>query len=235
MLVSIVIPAYNEEKRIGKTLSSLGQLLHSDFNYEIIVADAGSSDKTKEIAEKFGAKVVTFDKKTVSYSRQKGFEAAKGEIIASLDADTIITPSWLENAVRRLNSRKDIVGVTGVVRTYESTPILEFWMRYVNSFFNWLHIILGLPLFSGQNFAVKRAAFKAIGGFNTEYFSAEDMDLSLRLRRVGKIVFEPKMVVFTSARRALKENKLGILLHAARNYIKVLVLNKNPETFADIR
>jgi len=235
MLVSIVIPAYNEEKRIGKTLSSVANLIHPDFNLEIIVADASSTDKTKEVARQFGAKVISIQKKTVSFSRQKGFEAAKGEIIASLDADTIVTPEWLVNAVERLISRKDIVGVTGVVRTYESNFLIEFWMRYVNTFFNWLHTILGFPLFSGQNFAVKKTAFEKIGGFNIDYFSAEDMDLSLRLRRVGKIVFEPKMVVFTSARRALKENKLGILLHAARNYIKVLFLNKKPEEFVDVR
>lgn len=235
MLVSVVIPAYNEEKRIGKTLTSVSKLLHPDFDYEIIVVDASSSDKTREMAKQFGAKVVTIEKKTVSYSRQKGFEAAKGEIIASLDADTLITHDWLQIIVKILTSKKEIVGVTGAVRTYESTPILEFWMRYVNSFFNWFHTILGFPLFSGQNFAVKKAAFEKVRGFNTEYFSAEDMDLSLRLRHVGKIVFEPKMVVFTSARRAMGENKLGILLHAARNYIKVLVLNKKPETFADVR
>ena len=94
MNLSVVIPAYNEEKRIGHCLKSV-------FNqtvkpYEVIVVDNNSTDRTVEIAREMGAKVVVQPLQGATYARNMGFDEAKGEVIARTDADTIVPNDWIE-------------------------------------------------------------------------------------------------------------------------------------------
>jgi glycosyltransferase involved in cell wall biosynthesis len=104
-MISIVIPALNEEKFIGRCLESLK---NQDFKdtYEIIVVDNGSTDSTAKIAGEMGARVVICPQKGVSYARQAGAQAALGEIIVQTDADTIYPRWWLARIQKQFTSHK---------------------------------------------------------------------------------------------------------------------------------
>jgi len=85
-IISVIIPAANEEKTLPFCLASLKKQTFS--NFEVIVIDNNSTDKTAAVAQKFGAKVVSEKKQGIIYARERGFQEAKGEIIARTDADT---------------------------------------------------------------------------------------------------------------------------------------------------
>ena len=98
--ISVVIPTRNEEKNIGHCLESLKALDYPPDRFEVILADAKSTDRTREIAEGYGARVVTNEGLSVAYGRQVGFEHSKGELVAFSDADCVMDPGWLRNAVK---------------------------------------------------------------------------------------------------------------------------------------
>jgi glycosyltransferase involved in cell wall biosynthesis len=92
-LISVIIPAFNEEKFLGNCLFSLK---NQDFNdFEIIVVDNNSRDKTSKIAKKFGVKLVSEKNQGAALARNRGAKEAKGEILAFTDADTILPKNWL--------------------------------------------------------------------------------------------------------------------------------------------
>ena len=94
MNISVVIPTFNEEKLLSKCLESLQKQTVKPF--EIIVVDNNSTDTTAAIAKKMGVKVISEKNQGISFARNAGFNAAKGDIIARLDADTTALPNWIE-------------------------------------------------------------------------------------------------------------------------------------------
>lgn len=110
-IVSVVIPAYNEEKTIGETISKTISLLKSlEIPYEIIVVDDGSTDKTRGIASNYNVKILTNGvNKGKGYALQRGFKEAKGEIIITLDADGSHNPEEIPRLMNHLFNGVDIV------------------------------------------------------------------------------------------------------------------------------
>lgn len=222
MLISVVIPTLNEEKYLGKTLEELNKQAHPDFDYEVIVADSSSTDRTVEIAKKYGAKAVIVPKVSPAFARQKGIEAARGEIIACLDADTLPSSDWLKILAREFTNDKDLVGLTGKVKILGKGALSKISFFFFQNIFYPLNFLLGKTIFNGQNFAVQKKAFLTIGGFNTSIHSGEDADLGLRLSKVGKVVFCPKVLVFTSPRREKEGINLNLLLRWPLSYLKLV-------------
>jgi len=104
--ISVIIPAFNEEKLLPRCLESLRNQDYED-EYEIIVADNGSTDDTAGIAREFGAKVVSCpNRRGVFHARQAGADAACGDIIAQADADTIYPRGWLRRIANQFASRQ---------------------------------------------------------------------------------------------------------------------------------
>lgn len=203
MKISIVIPTYNEEKYIGKTLKSINELsVESDWVLEKLVIDANSSDKTVEVAKLHGAKVISVEHRGIGYARQQGFLAAKGEVVAFTDADTIVPPDWLKRHIEIL--QKENVSLScGPFKVIDG----EFpYYQYVNyiQFFGWwvLSSLLRLPFAAGQNMAFWRVKAEAIGGFNEKLLITEDTDFSMRMKRVGKVIFSKENIVYSSGRRS---------------------------------
>lgn len=220
-LISVVIPALNEEKTIGKTLSSLIRQDYAD-QFEVIVADNGSNDKTAEIARQFGAKVIFAKQKGVARARQAGFEVAKGDIVASTDADTILPGNWLSSIISEFNNRPDAVAICGMFHFYDGGFILKIatsiFSYYVFKIFDWC---------AGFNLAVKKEAFTKVGGFNLNLALAEDIELCRRLKKVGKVYLLPFLKVKTSARRFNKLGFFGGLWDYSSNYFKIFYLHNN--------
>lgn len=234
MKISIVIPTYNEEKYIGKTLKSVKQLDTDGWEVEIIIVDAGSTDKTAQIAKTFGAKVVIIPHRGIGFARQKGIEHAAGEIIAFTDADTIVAENWLSLHVRALAK-------PGVVLTYGPFKVSDGsfpYYHYVNyiQFYAWwiIHYLFGLAFAAGQNMAFWRDKAKSVGGFNTQLPILEDNDFSLRMAKIGKVVFLKDAVVYSSGRRS-KEG-LGFFVRTTVAVVKYYFLRqKNLQRFPDFR
>jgi len=115
MFISVVIPAYNEEKYLGRCLRALRNQNYPRSCYEVIVVDNGSTDSTAEIARSCGARVVREGVKGVAWARQRGALAAMGEVIAFTDADTIVLPHWLARIAAHFTADPTLGGLYGPV------------------------------------------------------------------------------------------------------------------------
>ncbi len=234
MLVSVVVPAINEEKYIRRCLEALAHQEHSGFDIEVILVDGNSTDRTREIASAYNVRVLVQKQRGIAQARQLGFEAARGEIIASTDADSAPPRDWLMRLVAELHSAPEIVGVYGPIRLYDGKPYEDLLSHYLAGSYLYFNAVIQRPAFSGQNFAVWRAAWIRVGGFDTHWVSAEDMNLSLKLRRIGRVKFCWDIQVATSGRRT-REGYGRVLTHTLSNYIRVTWLNASPLPFTDIR
>jgi cellulose synthase/poly-beta-1,6-N-acetylglucosamine synthase-like glycosyltransferase len=229
MFISVVVPAYNEEKYITKCLTSLKSQNFQQENYEIIVECSGSQDKTKEIALSFGAKVVDVGKiEGVSWARQRGGSESRGDTIAYTDADTVLPPNWLSGIAKAM-ADTDVVCVGGMVKPLGRSILVSF-VFVVYYWFLRLNKIFGKALLWGSNLAVRKDAFEEVGGFNVELLTSEDWDLALRLqKRFGKgaVVYNPNLRVYTSTR---KQKNLPVFLRyflsGVISYINVVILGK---------
>ncbi len=234
MLVSVVIPALNEEKYIGACLQALQCQKHAGFDVEVIVVDDGSTDGTASIARGYGARVICQMHRGVSGARQAGFEAALGDIIASMDADTVPPTDWLTRLVAELSREPETVGVYGPFRLCGSTRIEETGSQVLSTLSFWVNNCAGKPTFSGQNFAVRREAWAHVGGFDPDWACCEDTLLSLKLAKIGRVKFCGSIVVPTSARR-IKEGYWNIFKRSLSNYFRVMWFHARPLAFPNLR
>ncbi|WP_238581993.1 glycosyltransferase family A protein [Dehalococcoides mccartyi] len=118
-MISVVLPACNEEKFLPRSLDSL---CRQDFgSYEVIVVVNGSTDKTALVARKYPVKILHCEKHSAFYARQIGAEAASGEIIVQADADTIYPPDWLSLIYADFKRQPSAVAVAGVYK-YADPP-----------------------------------------------------------------------------------------------------------------
>src|SRR5258706_9663525 len=104
MTISVVIPAYNEQKYLPKTLESLKKLDRKPD--QIVVVDGGSTDATATVARAHGATVITVAHRGIGYARDKGLEKATGDIVAFTDADTVVPHDWLVKIEETLSRPK---------------------------------------------------------------------------------------------------------------------------------
>jgi cellulose synthase/poly-beta-1,6-N-acetylglucosamine synthase-like glycosyltransferase len=231
--ISVVVPAYNEEKYITSCLESLDIQNYPKNKYEIIVELSGSNDKTEEIAKSFGAKITnTGTKDGVASARQNGSKAANGEIIAQTDADTRVPKDWLAK-INQVFQRSEVIGVTGAVEFTQTNWFYKSLAKFVYPIYLRMMFLFGKSVFTGMNFAIRKETFDKIGGFNTKLLSAEDVDLGIRAGRTGKIVYDTNLVVYTSARR-IEKSPIGFLKHHTLNSINYLFQGKS-RGFEDIR
>lgn len=229
--VSVIIPAHNEENFLPLCLSSLQRQDYTG-SYEIIVVDNASADGTAKIGARFGARVVYEAKPSPAWARQQGLLAAKGDIVAFIDADTMAPKGWLTRLVQHLKHRPEIVAVGGPCTYFD----LRLPARVVLRGFLFLtfivdHAIRRLTGKAGalwaSNFAAWKEKLLEVGGFDTKMkFFGEDVELPLRLKKKGKVSIIPTLFVLTSARR-FKE--LGLwcgLWNYGINYFSVLFFHK---------
>jgi peptidoglycan/xylan/chitin deacetylase (PgdA/CDA1 family) len=189
-LVSIVIPAYNEEETIASCIDALKAQDYSG-KYEIIVVDNASSDNTSAVAGAKGVRVVSEPQKGYVRALMRGFSIANGSIIACTDADSLVPRNWLSRIAKTL-SRPNVVAITGVF-SFSDGPC---WIRLIGSVFGKLNWQL-----AGANMAVWAWAYRKAGGFSTAVNMGADKELGLRLNSVGKVVIDRRLTVATSSRR----------------------------------
>lgn len=199
--VSIIVPAYNEEKTIEKTLKSLVDQSYPHF--EIIVVNNNSSDHTESIAKRYTKKVYTEKKQGYHHAVRRGVRESKGTIITMCDADTIYKTDWLERGVKIFENDQRVVAVYGpALYVDNSLPV-----KVIGSFLYWFACyfsrFVGVPATSGLNFLIKKSVYEAVGGYDPEIYNmvAIDIELGQRLKKQGILKLSTRSLPLTSARR----------------------------------
>ncbi|MBW2466574.1 MAG: glycosyltransferase [Deltaproteobacteria bacterium] len=178
---SVIIPAYNEENLLPATLSSLQQAMESvSLKGEIVVVDNNSTDKTKLVAQQYGARVIFEPHRQIAKARNSGARAAKSDFLVFLDADTIVPPQLLQNAISLL-SRKGFCG-GGTLLSFDSQ--LPFLADCLVRFWNWLSKTGKLA--AGSFIFCLARGFHDIGGFDENIYAAEEITFSRKIKAWGK-------------------------------------------------
>lgn len=206
-MLSVVIPAYNEEAHIARCLEALKRQGRSE-DLEVILVNNGSTDRTETIARQNAGtlrfKVIQEPLKGIGAARAAGFQEAKGGIILSTDADTEVPERWVGMILQSFSDPR-VAAVTGTCRIQDCS-------RWRNALFNGLQprlmtlyrIVFGHYWLTGSNFAIRRDTYLRAGGFNPKIHLVEDLDLAFRVRKLGKIYFLRSAPVLTSGRRFKK-------------------------------
>ncbi|UCD95825.1 MAG: glycosyltransferase [Candidatus Bathyarchaeota archaeon] len=200
----------NEEQYLEDCLISLKKQKGCEDS-EIIVVDGGSTDATVKIAEKYADKVVISPKRSPSIQRNLGAKMATGDVLAFLDADTVAAESWLKGILEAFQDQS-VVCATGSLFSLEKIK-----RPYLYDLTNTLQRILvkiNYPLFWGASCAFRANAFQRIKGFDERLLTSEDHDISLRIRKIGKVVFDEKIQAFTSHRKFLQNERKAFLSYA---------------------
>lgn len=186
MLVSVVVPAHNEEHYIGKCLyavKSAAKYIAPD-EVELIVAANRCTDRTAAVARKCGALVVEDDSKCIAAVRNAGVNDASGEVIVTVDADSLMTKYALAEIIELLGSGKYIGGGSG-----QKFDRMSFGIAACSAYIAARLVPVMLKnggLLSGGMFWFFKSDFDAIGGFDESLVSLEDMDFAMRLNKLGK-------------------------------------------------
>jgi glycosyltransferase involved in cell wall biosynthesis len=224
-MISFIIPCYNEEAHIKDCIRSIRKIVWY-IPYEIIVVDNNCTDNTAVIAEEEQAFVIKEPRKGVVYARQAGYEAAKGFLIANIDADSKITNSWVWEALSRI-SNDNTVAVTGPLE-YENAGFglrLMTKLYYILAKFSNDHVGVFLQ---GGNAMIKKSALDKVGGYDLNIaFYGEDTMTAKRIQHLGKIVFNPKMKTTTSPRRLEEQGIVKTTWLYLTNYFSVTFKNKS--------
>lgn len=231
-LISVIIPSLNEEKYIGKTLQSLRRQTFKD--YETILVDNHSNDRTREIAKEY-AKVIEDKRKGVGLARNIGARSAKGKILLFLDADTMASENLLLEYAS-VFADGEVVAATGPILPLEKTSrfVAESY-KFVSVSFVKLSILVRRPSVVGANFAVRRSTFDRAGGFDEKLLTYEDWNLSNKLKKYGKIRYVDNALVYTSARRIFAWGVFGFFLYYVTNMFKYHATKKPRGDYVPIR
>jgi len=201
--ISIVVPAFNEEKFLAETLAQIksasSAFTNAGWDTELIVCDNHSTDRTAEIARAAGATVVFEPVNQISRARNTGAAAATGDWLAFVDADSHPSAELFADLIREIRSG-NCIGGGALFRWDHNTLNTRLWMPILNAGFRWRRMCNGPFMFA------ERAVFKEIGGFNPEIFFGEDLELGSRLEKVARemgkqFVILHRHPIVTSARR----------------------------------
>ena len=195
-LVSVIIPAKDAEKTIGECLQAVISQRELYFEYEVIVVDDGSQDRTADIAANFGVQVVRQQNAGPGGARNTGVAKARGEILAFTDADCVPVPEWLFHLVGAFDDPQ-VAGVTGTYRTHQIELIPRFVQQEYAAKYRRTARSEVIDLVDTNSAAYRREIFLANGGFNDTMTVVEDVELSFRLASQGyRLVFAPDAVVY---------------------------------------
>ncbi len=179
MKVSVIIPAFNEERLLAQTLAQVNRaraaFAPAGCDSELIVSDNNSTDRTAEIARATGATVVFEPINQIGRARNRGAAAATGDWLLFIDADSQPSPELFTAVAENIHAGRCVAGGC-VIRLDGNHRAAQFLTR------GWNWVSRHRRLLAGSFIFVEAAAFRAIGGFSDEFFTGEELDLSQRLK-----------------------------------------------------
>jgi glycosyltransferase involved in cell wall biosynthesis len=196
MKVSVVIPAYNDERTIGEAVAHSLFQTKGSLQVEVIVVDDGSTDDTAAVAESAGATVIRQQNAGPAAARNRGWKSATDRFICFTDSDCIPTAGWVENLLDGFTDSH----IGAVAGSYEIANPSSWLARWVHQEIMERHKRMPalVRAFGSYNVAIPRHVLKATGGFDPVYrrASGEDNDLSYRIIKKGwRIAFRPQAKV----------------------------------------
>lgn len=221
-MLSFIVPAHNEQGLLPETLRGVFTSAASvGCPFEVIVVDDASTDQTAQIARDAGAKVVSVHLRQIAAVRNAGARAAGGDVFFFVDADTLISPATLRQALEALE--QGAIGGGARIRLDEQCPL---WGRLGT----WLFTVVyfGLGLAAGCFLFTRRKPFEAVGGFDEAYYASEEVHLSRALRREGRFVIVAQPVL-TSGRKFRTFSAWGILKLPLRFLVQGFAVVKKRE------
>ena len=242
MTISVIVCAHNEAQYLTACLHSL--LAQTRTPDEILVINNASTDETSAVADEIpGVRVVDEPRKGLVVARETGRREARGDILVYVDADCRAPLTWLERVERRFDRDPALIALSGpyrfydwdwwgrlLIRAYDFTlaPATQLLVKYV--------LRMG-TIFYGGNFAVRREALEAIGGFDTTIeFHGEDTNVGRRLFAVGKVELCHDCFLYTSARRYIAMGKGTVFRLYVRNFTSEILHHKpKDKSHVDIR
>lgn len=216
-MLSIIIPTLNEEDYLPRLLECLRKQREGGGDFEIVVSDAGSEDRTRKIAKAFGCKVV--EGGLPAKGKNQGAKETKGNLLLFLDADVVLPEDFLKKAMEEFRKR-DLA-----IATFSLIPLSEkMWFQFLFNFFynyplkifedKWAHGAMGI--------LVKKNLHKILGGFDEEIKIAEDHYYVQEAAKIEKFGIIKSTKIFVSMRRFEKESwlKIGYKYSFAEIYMK---------------
>ena len=240
--MSVIVCAHNEAGYLPACLHSL--LAQSRRPDEIIVINNASTDETRAVAAQIpGVRVVDEPRKGLVVARETGRRAAQGDILVYVDADCRAPLMWLRRVERHFARDAQLLAISApyrfydwdwwgrtLIRAYDVTlaPVTQLLVKRI--------LRIG-TIFYGGNFAVRRPALEAIGGFDTRIeFHGEDTNLGRRLFAIGKVNLVRDCYLYTSARRYVAMGKGTVIRLYVRNFTSELWHHRPKDTVhVDVR
>ncbi|MCX7736145.1 MAG: glycosyltransferase [Candidatus Kapabacteria bacterium] len=234
--ISVIIPVFQEEKILEKTLQKYSDILRTKYNFELIISDGGSTDRTIEIAQKYADIVVRHNeprKQTIAEGRNKGASASRGDLLVFINADTVPeNPELFFNFISQLIDGKNKFSkfdalATRVYVAKDERLFKDLIFYFFHNFYVRLLNMIGLGMGRGECQIIKRTVFEKVGGYNPKIIAGEDFDLYKRISSVGSIGFVNELVVLESPRRFRKYGYLRIIFSWVVNSLSVIFYGKS--------
>ena len=206
-MISVVIPAFNEEKLLGATLACIREATRG-MDIELVVCDNNSTDRTAEIARQAGAKVVFEPLNQISRARNAGAAAASGDWLVFVDADSYPDAALFAGLAAAIGSGRYVGG--GATVRFDDADFLSH-----GAVSTWNAISRVMRWAAGSFVFCRSDAFRAIGGFSTELYASEEIDFSRRLKRLGRFTILHRHPLRTSGRK--------VRLYSKREYFRLLL------------
>ncbi|MBN2373233.1 glycosyltransferase [bacterium] len=225
---SVIIPAYNAEKTLPFCLEALSDQTFPGADYEIIVVDDGSTDETAKVVRRFRAGYIYQLNKGPASARNRGANAARGQIILFTDSDCVPQHSWIEEMTKPFEGRPEIIGVKGIYKTRQRQLTARFAQAEFEDRYDRLRRFPYIDMIDTYSAAFRRDKFLEAGGFDKGFPVAnnEDTELSYRLASAGcKMVFNPRAVVYHTHPDTLRKY---LLVKFWRGYWRIVVYRRYP-------
>lgn len=219
MKVSVVVPTYQEGKGIEAFLRQFERQTLPRTEFEVLVVDGESRDDTREIAARLADRVILQTSPGIGGARNDGVRIARAGIVATTDADCRLPVHWLEHIVEDL-ADPEVAAVCGPDGPFDGGFKARFIYFFVRGLIR-LAAFAGLYGTGGTNSAFRKDAFLEIGGYRNLPHS-DDVDVGVRIRAQGRIVYDPRLYVELSVRRLEKDGYLRTLFLWLQGDLKVL-------------
>jgi cellulose synthase/poly-beta-1,6-N-acetylglucosamine synthase-like glycosyltransferase len=207
--ISIIVPAYNEAKTIRSCVQSLQKLNYS--NYEILVVDDGSTDGTcEEISNSSNVKIIRQKNQGKPRALNNGIKACTGEIVVTVDADTIIDKYALGKIAERFSSNKRLGAVAGNVKVNPEQRIMNAvqsaeYATGINLVRKGQSVLGCVMIVPGPIAALKKEAVEQVGLFSDDTF-AEDFDITVKILKGGyRVEYEERSLAYTDAPKSTED------------------------------
>lgn len=233
-LFSVIIPTLNEEENLGLCFKSLMKQTHREF--EVIIIDGGSQDSTIDMAERNGFDLLEVEKTRphdVSAAKNEGAKHARGDALFFLDADMALEPNCLES-LDEAYRQPEVAGVACRVLPLGGNG-MECMMYQINNILAWVANRVGiheLSYFSCHSY--RKDHFEEVGGFREDLLACEDLDLSLRLRHLGRYIVTPRTTLWTSPRRLREWSYSGYVLRYMRYLVQYYLMKRVTDLYDDL-